>query len=182
MLQKTQTSFLANTILYKSFTSWNDCYKITPKLRTSEFLVWFATEDWKIYHFFLDHLLFFPLCDWPRKLPVKKHFNWLRYESFIPSNLFSRSQGLINWQVWRDLTLLGFGKEIVVGSFSNQFDRKISWCVLKFWLFLLALWQILAKKWCIEDVVSMVERETDSVCVGVCVYVWIYVCLRPHGL
>ena len=59
--------------------------KITLKLRTSEFLVWFAMEDLKIYNFFLDHLLFFLSVTGLGKLPVKKHFNWLRYESFIPS-------------------------------------------------------------------------------------------------
>ena len=63
--------------------------KITLKLITSEFLVWFAMEDLRIHNFFLDHHLFFLSVTGLGKLSVKKHFNWIRDESFIPSNLFS---------------------------------------------------------------------------------------------
>ena len=49
--------------------------KITLKLITSEFLVWFAMEDLRIHNFFLDHHLFFLSVTGLGKLSVKKHFN-----------------------------------------------------------------------------------------------------------
>lgn len=68
-------------------------------LRTSDFLVlfWLAMED-LICRIFLDHLWLFLYMTGVGKCLIKKHFSWLRDESFISFNLFSRSQVFINFK------------------------------------------------------------------------------------